>query len=78
VLISLVARNTALFAASRTLFAIAQLYGNPFIKGTLGKTNVGLTPIAAIVVSSVFGLLAFLGLADKTYDQVRSSISQTS
>jgi yeast amino acid transporter len=50
---------------------MAQLYGNDFIKSTLGTTNSGHTPIAAILSCSTFGLLAFLGLADDNYDQVR-------
>jgi amino acid transporter len=69
-------RNTALFGASRTLFAISQIYGNNFMKNTLGKTNAGHTPIAAILCCSTFGLLAFLGLADRTYNQVSMPISK--
>jgi yeast amino acid transporter len=68
--------NTALFAASRTLFAISQIYGNNLMKNTLGKTNAGHTPIAAILCCSTFGLLAFLGLADRTYNQVSIPISK--
>ncbi|KAI9800303.1 MAG: Cationic amino acid transporter 2 [Piccolia ochrophora] len=63
------AANTGLFVCSRTLFALAQTYGNVFVKKTLGRTNDGHTPVAAILVCSTFGLLAFLGLADKTFDQ---------
>ncbi|ERF68588.1 hypothetical protein EPUS_04686 [Endocarpon pusillum Z07020] len=69
------AANTGLFASSRTLFAIAQLYGNDFIKRTIGTTNSGHTPIAAIICCSSFGLLAFLGLADGTYNQPILSLS---
>ncbi|MCJ1417616.1 Cationic amino acid transporter 2 [Xylographa parallela] len=61
--------NTCLYISSRTLFAISQLYGNNFIKDTLGKTNSGHTPMAAIIFCSLFGFLAFLGLADTTYNQ---------
>ncbi|MCJ1379437.1 Cationic amino acid transporter 2 [Xylographa soralifera] len=61
--------NTCLYIASRSLFAISQLYGNNFIKETLGKTNSGHTPMAAIIFCSLFGFLAFLGLADTTYNQ---------
>ncbi|MCJ1283638.1 Cationic amino acid transporter 2 [Xylographa opegraphella] len=61
--------NTCLYISSRTLFAISQLYGNNFIKETLGKTNSGHTPMAAIIFCSLFGFLAFLGLADTTYNQ---------
>ncbi|KAF2803245.1 uncharacterized protein BDZ99DRAFT_453470 [Mytilinidion resinicola] len=63
------AANTALYVSSRTLFATAQLYGNTFIKSTLGRTNNGHTPIAAIVFCSSFGFLALLGLADTSYNQ---------
>jgi yeast amino acid transporter len=63
--------NTGLFTSSRTLFAVAQVYGNDFIKSTIGSTNSGHTPIAAIICCSTFGLLAFLGLADGTYNQAR-------
>lgn len=55
---------------------MAQLYGNDFIKRTLGSTNSGHTPIAAIITCSSFGLLAFLGLADGTYNQVRIPLSR--
>lgn len=46
------------------------------MKNTLGKTNAGHTPIAAILCCSTFGLLAFLGLADLTYNQVRIPVSK--
>jgi len=37
------ASNTALYVSSRTLFALAQQYGSPLIRNTLGKTNDGHT-----------------------------------
>jgi hypothetical protein len=49
---------------------MAQTYGNSFIKAKLGRTNTGQTPIAATLFCSLFGLLAFLGLADQTFNQV--------
>jgi amino acid transporter len=63
------AANTGLYVSSRTLFALAQQYGNKQVRNTLGKTNDGHTPIAAILCSSCFGLLAFLGLADESFNQ---------
>lgn len=67
--------NTELFVASRTLFALAQQYGNDFMRSTLGKTNNGHTPIAAILFCSSFGLLALLGLADPSFNQPILSLS---
>ena len=67
--------NTGLFVSSRTLFALAQQYGNKFLRSTLGKTNNGHTPIAAILCCSSFGLLALLGLADVSFNQPILSLS---
>jgi yeast amino acid transporter len=50
------------------------MYGNDFIKGTLGRTNNGNTPVAAIIFCSLFGLIAFAGLADQSFNQVRDHI----
>ncbi|OCL08475.1 hypothetical protein AOQ84DRAFT_439560 [Glonium stellatum] len=69
------AANTGLFVSSRTLFALAQQYGNEFLRSTLGKTNNGHTPIAAILCCSSFGLLALLGLADMSFNQPILSLS---
>lgn len=69
------AANTGLFVSSRTLFALAQQYGNKFLRSTLGKTNNGHTPIAAILCCSSFGLLALLGLADVSFNQPILSLS---
>jgi yeast amino acid transporter len=67
-------RNTGLFTSSRTLFALAQMYGHGFIKNTLGRTGNGNTPVAAIIFCSLFGLIAFVGLADQSFNQVRRHI----
>ena len=56
------AGNTALFVSSRTLFSLAQRYGNARLVNTVGRTNYGRTPIMAILVCWVFSLLAFLGV----------------
>jgi yeast amino acid transporter len=48
------------------------MYGNDFIKGTLGRTNNGNTPVPAILFCSLFGLIAFVGLADQSFNQVRA------
>lgn len=62
--------NTALYMSSRTLFSMAQMYGkNTIIARTLGRTNNGHTPVAAILFCSMFGLLSLLGIADKSFDQ---------
>ncbi|KAI9776857.1 MAG: Cationic amino acid transporter 2 [Geoglossum umbratile] len=60
------------YTAGRTLFAVAQTYGNDFFKDTLalGRTNDGNTPIPAILACSLFGFLAFLGLADVSFNEV--------
>jgi amino acid transporter len=65
-------RNTGLYITSRTLFALAQNYGNTFIndKLGLGRTNNGHTPLTAIICCSLFGLLALAGLKDESFNQV--------
>lgn len=68
-------RNTGLYVTSRTLFALAQKYGTPYIKNTLGRTSAGGTPTAAILFCSIFGCIAFLALADQSYDQTISTLS---
>jgi amino acid transporter len=50
------------------------MYGNDFLKNTLGRTNNGNIPVAAILFCSLFGLLAFVGLADQSFNQVRRHI----
>lgn len=69
------AANTALFVSSRTLFSICRKYGPPFLRNSVGKTNNGHTPLAAIMICSLFGLLALLGLADSTFNQPILSLS---
>lgn len=69
------AANTALFSSSRTLFALSKTFGNRFLNDTVGKTNSGHTPLAAIICCSLFGLLAFLGLADDSFNQPVLSMS---
>ena len=67
------ARNTGLYASSRTLFALVQLYGNSYMRAIFGRTNNGNTPMAAILFSSLFGFLALLVLVNTSFDQVRPS-----
>ncbi|KAL9608804.1 MAG: hypothetical protein Q9167_006377 [Letrouitia subvulpina] len=54
--------NTALYVSSRTLFVIARKSKYKKIRSTLGRTNNGNTPLAAIFVSFLPGLLAFLAI----------------
>ncbi|KAM0799999.1 amino acid permease/ SLC12A domain-containing protein [Usnea florida] len=54
------AANSALYVSSRTLFFLARKNSFKIIKQTMGRTNNGHTPLAAIVISFVPGLLAFL------------------
>ena len=51
------------------------------MKNTIGRTNNGNTPILAILICSVFGFLAFLGLEDtegSTFNQVSPRSSHRS
>ena len=64
------ARNTNLYVSSRTLFSVSRLYGNSYLKATFGRTNDRHTPMTAILFSSLFGFLALLGLADKSFNRV--------
>ncbi|KAG8527197.1 uncharacterized protein KY384_008627 [Bacidia gigantensis] len=57
---ALTAANSALYASSRTLFFMARKSEFKWVQDTIGRTNVGQTPIAAIIVSFVPGMLAFL------------------
>lgn len=54
--------NSALYVSSRTLFTLAQRSAIPTIRSTLGRTNNGHTPLAAIAVSFLPGALAFLAV----------------
>ncbi|KAL8767349.1 MAG: hypothetical protein Q9209_006112 [Squamulea sp. 1 TL-2023] len=62
---ALTAANTALYVSSRTLFTIAQRSPSIKIRNTIGRTNNGHTPLAAITVSFLPGALAFLAVRAK-------------
>ncbi|KAI4244030.1 MAG: hypothetical protein L6R42_010584 [Xanthoria sp. 1 TBL-2021] len=57
--------NSALYVSSRTLFTLAQRSSSPRIRNTIGRTNNGHTPLAAITVSFLPGALAFLAVRAK-------------
>ncbi|KAF6233808.1 hypothetical protein HO173_008020 [Letharia columbiana] len=59
---ALTAANSALYVSSRTVFFLARKSSFKFIKETVGRTNNGHTPLAAIVISFVPGVLAFLAI----------------
>lgn len=65
-------RNSALYVSSRTLFVLAQRSEYGSIRRTLGRTNNGHTPLAAIIVSFLPGVLAFLATkaTDITFQEV--------
>lgn len=52
--------NSALYVSSRTLFSLARNSDFTRVRNTIGRTNNGHTPLAAILVSFVPGLLAFI------------------
>ncbi|KAL8838574.1 MAG: hypothetical protein Q9176_004971 [Flavoplaca citrina] len=60
------AANSALYVSSRTLFTLAQRSSYTRIRNTIGRTNNGHTPLAAITVSFLPGALAFLAVRAKT------------
>ncbi|KAI4218845.1 MAG: hypothetical protein L6R36_008721, partial [Xanthoria steineri] len=62
---ALTAANSALYVSSRTLFTLAQRSSFPRIRNTIGRTNNGQTPLAAITVSFLPGALAFLAVRAK-------------
>jgi len=66
-------RNTALYAASRTVFTLAQQYAPPGsrVARWFGRTNRGNTPLAAVGLCSALGLLSLIGLSQYAYSQVR-------
>lgn len=68
-------RNSALYVSSRTLFVLAQRSEFNTVRRTLGKTNNGHTPLAAIFTSFVLGLLAFLAVRAK--DAVFQEVCKT-
>ncbi|KAM0799181.1 amino acid permease/ SLC12A domain-containing protein [Usnea florida] len=57
---AITAANSALYVSSRTLFLLASKSDSKTIRNTIGRTNNGHTPLAAIIVSFLPGLLAFL------------------
>ena len=59
-------RNSALYVSSRTLFLLARNSEFEKIRNTIGRTNRGHTPLAAIFVSFVPGSLAFLIIKSPT------------
>ena len=72
------AGNTGLFVASRTLFSLARDYGGRRMRNTLGRTSENNTPLCAIVLCSVFGFLAFLGVGspdDPRFNQALLTLS---
>ncbi|KAL9599700.1 MAG: hypothetical protein Q9219_003688 [cf. Caloplaca sp. 3 TL-2023] len=62
---ALTAANSALYVSSRTLFTLALRSPYAAIRSTLGRTNNGHTPLAAITVSFIPGALAFLAVRAK-------------
>ena len=64
------ARNSGINASSRTLFAVAQTYGNSYMKAMFGRANDGGAPMAAFICS-FFGVFALARLANKSFNEVR-------
>ena len=69
---ALTAANSALYVSSRTLFFLARRSSFKNIRNTIGRTNNGHTPLAAILLSFLPGLLAFLvvGAAKAAFQEV--------
>ncbi|KAI4130090.1 MAG: hypothetical protein LQ338_001942 [Usnochroma carphineum] len=59
---ALTAANSALYVSSRTLFTLGQRSAISTVRSTIGRTNNGHTPLAAILVSFLPGALAFLAV----------------
>ncbi|MCJ1265707.1 Cationic amino acid transporter 2 [Lobaria immixta] len=57
---AITAANSGLYVSSRTLFELARNSNSPRIKNTIGRTNNGNTPLTAILISFLPGLLSFL------------------
>ncbi|KAH7374374.1 amino acid permease-domain-containing protein [Pyrenochaeta sp. MPI-SDFR-AT-0127] len=68
--------NTYLYAASRNVFVLSQQFCPPKIAKILGRTNLGQTPLAAILFCSAFGFLSLIGLADRTGAQPRITLAE--
>ena len=74
------AGNTGLYAASRTAFALAQRWGGPRLRNSVGRTSNGNTPVVAILACASFSLLAFLGATssrDASSNQPISTLSSS-
>lgn len=56
-------RNTALYAGSRTLYAVFCESTTPYLRQTVGSTSSGGTPLWAIGVTLFPSLLSFLAVA---------------
>ncbi|KAL8738318.1 MAG: hypothetical protein Q9181_000861 [Wetmoreana brouardii] len=62
---ALTAANSALYVSSRTLFTLALRSPISSIRKTIGRTNNGHTPLAAITISFLPGALAFLAVRSR-------------
>lgn len=63
-------RNTALYVSSRGVFMLAQTYLPRRLANLFGRTNNGHTPLAAILLCSVFGFISLAGLSNHAFSQV--------
>lgn len=63
-------RNTGLYVSSRSVFVLSQMYMPKRVAKIFGRTNNGHTPLAAILLCSVFGFLSLTGLSNQAYSQV--------
>ena len=68
--------NTDLYAASRSVFVLAQQYLPMRVAHVFGRTNHGHTPLASILLCSALGFLSLIGLADRSGSQPRITLSQ--
>lgn len=59
-----------MYVASRSVFMLAQTYLPTKVANIFGKTNSGHTPLASILLCSVFGFVSLAGLSRQAYDQV--------
>ena len=69
--------SSALYVSSRTLFVLSQRSDIELIRRTLGRTNNGHTPLAAIFMSFLPGLLAFFAVrsTDITFQEVGTHVT---
>ncbi|KAH8589041.1 hypothetical protein B0O99DRAFT_664761 [Bisporella sp. PMI_857] len=70
------AANTALYAASRAVFIVAQTYLPTKLANIFGRTNNGHTPLSAILLCSALGFLSLAGLSKYTLFQPRVTLSE--